>query len=218
MRWLLTIGLLFYVSSASSQTPAGDNGDKPTNFSDVAGNPYLFREWSDGLVRFSSGRVLNQFKLKFDCAQNRLMLQFNGSTFAAESKVSEFVIFQKNGRKTDSLVFRKGFPNIGRATAETYYQVLCEGRATLLQLFNKNIIEDKQLGAMSMNRRYQDEDKLYLLFNNTMTEIVREKNALLELLPDQADALKHYIDVNDLRMKSAADITRIVQKYNELVQ
>jgi hypothetical protein len=128
------------------------------------------------------------------------------------------VIFQKNGRKTDSLIFRKGFPKYGLANEETFYQVLTEGRVTLLRLFNKNIIEDKQFGATSTNRRYQDEDKLLVLRDNTLVEITRERNAIIELLPDQAEALKRFIGENDLKMKSAADITKVVQKYNELVQ
>src|SRR5262245_42784000 len=84
--------------------------------SDISGNPYLFKDWSNGTVRFSSGREMKQFKLKFDAFRNQLLLQFEGSTFAAESKVQEFVLLQKK----DSLVFRKGFP----PNENTFYQVL----------------------------------------------------------------------------------------------
>ncbi len=219
MRLVLTICVFLYLARAFSQTPASDDqAERATNFSDVAGNPYLFRDWSDGLVRFSSGRQLKQFKLKFDCAQNKLMLQFNGSTFAAESNISEFVIFQKNGKKTDSLHFKKGYPNYGKATGETFYQVLTEGTVTLLHLFNKNILEEKQIAATSSIRRYQDEEKLFLLRGNQLSEIGREKNSLTNLLSDKSEELKRFIDENDLKMKSVADITKVVRKYNELIQ
>jgi hypothetical protein len=217
MRLVLILGLLLYVVQAHSQTPVDDQSDRATNFSDVAGSPYLFRDWSDGLVRFSSGRLVNQFKLKFDCAQNKLMLQFNGSTFSAESKISEFVILQKNGRKTDSLVFRKGFPKSGLATEETFYQVLTEGPITLLHLFSKNIVEEKQI-ANAATRRYQDDNKIFLLKNQQLIPVSRDKHVLAELLADKSDELKRFIDENDLKMKSAADMTRVVQKYNELIQ
>lgn len=218
MRLLLTISLIFYLALAQSQTTAVDEkSGRATNFSDVAGNPYLFRDWSDGLVRFTSGRLMKQFKLKFDCAQNRLMLQFNGSVFGAESKISEFVIFQKNGKKTDSLLFRKGFPKSGLATEETFYQVLAEGPVTLLQLFSKNIIEEKQI-ANSPTRRYQDDNKLFLFRNRQLIAVSKDKHALAELFADKSQELKRFIEENDLKMKSMADMTRVVQKYNELVQ
>ena len=219
MRFVLTILLFSYLSQSYSQHPAADDpGGRATNFSDVAGNPYLFRDWSEGLVRFSSGRVINKFKLKFDCAQNKLMLQFEGSTFAAESKISEFVILQKNGKKTDSLHFKKGFPNYGKATEETFYQVLVEGPVTLLHLFNKNILEEKQITATSPTRRYQDEEKLFLLRDKQLYEIGREKNSLPSLLADKSDEIKRFIDENDLKMKSPADVTQVVRKYNELIR
>src|SRR5687767_696447 len=49
MRWLLTAGLILYLVQANAQTPPMDEqADKATNFSDVAGSPYLFRDWSEG--------------------------------------------------------------------------------------------------------------------------------------------------------------------------
>ena len=219
MRIVLAVCLFLYLPHVFAQNPASDNAaERATNFSDVAGSPYLFRDWSDGLVHFSSGRLLKQFKLKFDCAQNKLMLQFNGSTFAAESNISEFVIFQKNGKKTDSLHFKKGFPKYGKATEETFYQVLTEGPATLLHLFTKNILEEKQITATSPSRRYLDEEKFFLLHNNQLSEIGREKNSLAYLLPDKSEEIKHFIDENDLKMKSAADYTKVIRKYNEWIQ
>ena len=97
--------LLLLCQCALGQTTKDDDNT-------VSGNPYLFKEWCDGVVRFSSGRTLNQFKLKFDCLKNALLLQFNGSAFAAESKVQEFVMYPK---KKDSLLCLKsgpGFPQL----------------------------------------------------------------------------------------------------------
>lgn len=216
---LLLVPFLIIINTAAGQTsPVDEPTDKATNFSDVAGSPFIFRDWSDGLVRFSSGRVMKQFKLKFDCAQNRLLLQFDGSTFGAESKVSEFMIFQKNNKKTDSLLFRKGFPKNGLATEETFYLVLTEGPVTLLHLFSKNIIEEKQLAATSVSRRYQDDNKFFLFRDRQLISVSKDKHALAELLTDKSEQLKRFIQENDLKMKSAADMTRVVQKYNELVQ
>ena len=89
---------------------------KEDDLNTITGNPYLLKEWSDGVVRFTSGRTVNQFKLKFDCLKNMLLLQFNGSAFAAESKVQEFVMYPKN---KDSLLFRRGFPVTEKTSEST---------------------------------------------------------------------------------------------------
>ena len=186
------------------------------NFSDVAGNPYLFKDWSEGVIRFTNGRVMKQFKLKFDCAQNRLLLQFEGTSFGAEGKVLEFVMYQKNGRRLDSVLFRKGFPAEGKATAETFYQVLVDLKVKLLKLHIKNIIEQKQLTGGSQYRHYQDEEKYFILDNEKIVEVKKDKASISEVLSDKAEDLKKFIEVEQIKLRSDEELIRVVIKYNEL--
>lgn len=221
MTKCLSTGLILLFSTVvCAQSSPGNDGrsDKTIDFSNVSGNPYLFKDWSEGMVLFSSGRLMKQFRLKFDCAQNRLMLLFNGATFAAESKVKEFFIFQKNGKGKDTMIFRKGFPAAGLGTDETYYQVLTTGKAMLLRLFSKTVVEETPLGAASVQRHFEDNEDFYLLRNNQLMLVNKEKGSLVELLKDHTVELKQFIGESQLKMRSAEDLCRVVRKYNELVQ
>jgi hypothetical protein len=183
--------------------------------SEMYGNPYLIRDWSDGIVKFTSGRVVNQFKLRFDCVRNQLLLQFQGSTFAAESKVREFVMY--TNKKKDSLVFRKGYPATGKATENTFYQVLLEGKTQLLKLVSKNIIEEREMIASSRKHgRLEDEEKYYLFRDGAMILLPPERELILAALPEKATALSAFITENNLRFKSEADYIQLATKYNEL--
>ena len=131
--------LLLVAHQGLTQTSApAISDDQITN---ASGNPYLFKDWMDGVVLFKSGRVVKQFKLRFDCARNRLMLQFEGASFAAESQVKEFVLYTQSRKNKDSLLFRKGYPSIEKNTEDTYYQVLVSGKAVLLRLYTKVLVE-----------------------------------------------------------------------------
>ncbi|WP_315822521.1 hypothetical protein [Paraflavitalea speifideaquila] len=90
MKYLLWC-LLLVAQQGLAQDPESSISDD--QISNASGNPYLFKDWVDGVVFFKSGRVVKQFKLRFDCARNRLMLQFEGNAFAAESQVKEFVLY-----------------------------------------------------------------------------------------------------------------------------
>ena len=180
------------------------------------GNPYLLKEWSDGVIRFTSGRVVNQFKLKFDCVKNQLLLQFDGSTFAAESKVKEFTLY-KGGKKKDSLLFRKGYPAVQNCTVETYYQVLFEGKIALLKLYVKNIIESKQAIPATTTRRLEDVETFYLLKEGTMILLPQDKNDLPKSFPDKSDLLSKFIAEQQLRMRTSEDFIQVAKKYNELL-
>ena len=206
--------LLLFHHTAQSQI---DNPDKDVN-GELYGNPYIIKDWSEGLVKFTSGRVVKQFKLRFDCVRNQLVLQFQGSTFAAESKVKEFVMYTGSAKKKDSMVFRKGYPAIDKGNENTYYQVLLEGKTQLVRLIAKNVVEEKELIASVRARgRLEDEEKYYLLKDGAMILLPPDKTQILNALPGQATALGQYINDNNLRFRTQADYIQLAKKYNELL-
>jgi hypothetical protein len=214
---LLLIGQLSIAKQAFTQNGLEDAATpKDDIHSGVFGNPYLFKDWSDGVIRFTSGRVLTQFKLKFDCLKNQLLLQFQGSTFAAESKVKEFVLY-KSGKQKDSLLFRKGYPAAEKATEETYYQVLFEGKIALLRLFAKNIIEEKQSIPATTTRRLEDAELFFLLKDGIMITLPQDRNDLPKIFPDKSELLSKFIAEQQLRMRTAEDFIQVAKKFNELL-
>jgi hypothetical protein len=189
---------------------------KEDDLNTITGNPYLFKDWCDGVVRFSSGRTVTQFKLKFDCLKNMLLLQFNGSAFAAESKVREFVMYPKN---KDSLLFRRGFPATDKTADATYFHVLLQDKATLLRLVARNVIEEKQLVSVNgrVNRRMEDAEYYYLLQNGTMTLLPSNRNDLPSTFADKKEPVAQFIATQQLKMHSPEDFVQVVKKYNELL-
>ncbi|AXY73062.1 hypothetical protein D3H65_03350 [Paraflavitalea soli] len=212
MKIILWCLLLLAQQGWAQTTETAINDDQITN---ASGNPYLFKDWMDGVVLFKSGRLVKQFKLRFDCARNRLMLQFEGAAFAAESQVKEFVLYTRKNK--DSLLFRKGYPAIGKNTEDTYYQVLVSGKAVLLRLYTKVLIEEKQMVNTNNHSRLEDEEYFYLLQDGVMTNLPRDKEELLKKLPAQPDELKQFVAQQSLRMDKAEDFVKIITKYNELV-
>ena len=208
MKWWICL-LLFSQQVYAQVDPKGSTPE-----TGVAGNPFFLKDWSDGVIRFSSGMTSNKFKLKFNCAQNRLLLQFNGTVFGAESKVSEFVIFPKN--KKDSFLFRKGYPEIGLANAETYYEVLVQGKATLLQLHRKNIIEERQVLDSKASRFYEAAEELFVFMNGTMHKIEDRQDAIATIFSDKSTEVTSWITDQKLKLRSPSDYVQVVKWYNSL--
>ncbi len=196
----------------------GQSADKVKSssgeYEGIAGNPYFLKDWSDGIIRFSSGKVTDKFKLKFNAAQNRLLLQFSGSTFAAESSINEFVIYTKN--KKDSFLFKKGFPASDRGNAETFYEVLEDGQVTLVKLSTKDIIEQKEILESKKLRHYQDVEEYYLVKEGMMHKISKESAHIADILSDRRDELKKFISEQQLKMRTADDYAKVVKRYNDL--
>lgn len=189
---------------------------KEDELNTVTGNPFLFKEWNDGVVHFTSGRTMNQFKLKFDCLKNVLLLQFQGNAFAAESKVQEFVLYPK---KKDSLLFRRGFPATNRTNEQTYFHVLVQDKASLLRLIARNIIEEKQLVSVNgrVDRRMEEVELYYMLRNGEMILLPASARELPELFGDKKEPIARFVTSKQLKMQHPEDFVAVVKKYNELL-
>ena len=206
--------LLFCLPAVAQQ----NDEEAEIDYSAVVGNPYLIKDWSNGLVRFTSGRTMNQFKLKFDCLRNRLELQFQGTVFGAESQVKEFIMYTKSGRKKDSLLFRKGYPNVDKNTAGTYYEVLFEGKVELLRLHARDLIEEKEMvrtGKATM--RMLEAQHYYLFRNGVLRNLPADKNELPKAFPGKEEIITQFINEQNLKLRDAGDFIRLAKKYNELL-
>ena len=208
LLWLI---LLFSVG-AVAQTD--EEKLEAGEYAGVSGNPYFIKDWSDGVIRFTSGKVTDKFKLKFNAAQNRLIIQFNGAAFAAESRIQEFVMYTKN--KKDSFLFKKGFPKTERGDNETFYLVLERGPATLLRLATKDIVQEKELIDAKVSRHYQDVDLFFLLRDGVMHKVDTDNNPVQNILSDRRDELKNFIKEQQLKMRTQEDMVKVVRKYNSL--
>lgn len=213
----LTILLLLpglWCQAQSSGKP--DGSASPVIYHDISGSPFFHTEWSDGVILFSSGRKATQFKIKFDCLKNQVMLEFNGSSFYAQSRVSEFALYPGKGHPVDTQFFKKGFPPTIKTSEETFFWVMVEGRTSLLCLPAKNIVEEPQLVSKVVFRRITQNYEYYLLTGGQLMLLPEDQRELPALFPAHQDELKEYITSNKLNFRDPQELARLVRHYNTL--
>lgn len=216
MKYVVLISLVLAGYTTRCQNVDAVTGPGQVTYFDASGSPFLFTSWNEGWIRFASGRSTNQFKLKFDCLKNQLLLQFNGNSFSTESKVKEFVIYPK-GNRNDSMVFKKGYPGIEPANEETFYQVVFQDKISLLHLYGKIVMEEQQLVAKEIRRHIRDENKFYIYSNNKMILIPEDKLAIPALFGDQSAEIRQFINDKQLKFRDPADYLQLAQYYNSLL-
>lgn len=200
-------------AQTTDQIASGD--DQPT-YHDLSGSALLLKDWAPGVIKFSSGRTTNQFKLKFDCVANKVLLQFNGSSFSSESKIKEFVIYPKGFGSADSMVFRKSFPATSIANEETFYQILVVDTVTLLKLMVKNIDEERQIASKVVYRRIKDEEKYYCNENGKMILIPDDKTLIPDLFQEKKEMIREFISSKQLKFRNQSDYIELIRYYNSL--
>lgn len=198
---------------AQTSSPARPGSE----YDGVAGNPFLYKDWVKGTVYYKNGRIVNQFKLRFDCARNYLQLEFKGQTFSPQTAtITSFVLYPKDAK--DSVVYRKGYPASGTFNGETFYEVVQTSKAPLLHILSKTIVEHKDVLPSATTKFFEEEDLYFLIVNGKNIQLEQgDREKLAGQFPEQQAALLKFMMEEQLKMKSADDFKKFATKYNELV-
>jgi hypothetical protein len=96
---------------------------------------------------------------------------------------------------------------------------LFQDKVTLLRLFSRNIIEEKQLVRVNsgLSRRLENVELYYLLDNGKMVLLPDSRTDLPEKFSDKKDEIAQFISSQQLKMHSSDDFLQVVKKYNELL-
>ena len=179
----------------------------------LKGSPYLFEGWAKGSVVLEDGKSYNDLGLMYDVLADRVIFKSDiGKMQAFTVRVKEFTIDTDKGQHT----FRSGFPAIDGGSDRSYYQVLAEGNTKLLKRTTKQITEAIEPGAITMSKKLQDNIKYYVLIDNKIVRVKKDKKAILALLKNKSAELENYISSNKLNFKNEDDIVKLVNYYNRL--
>ena len=179
-----------------------------------SGSPFYNDDWEDGYIKLTDKREARNLSLRFNAYTNEIYIKRDSSIAVLDGAVipiAEFGLSDAAGIK----VFRRGFPAAGSYTASTFYEVLASGKLTLLQRHAKKIVEKSDINHVPVKEMTDAE--FWYVFDaaaNTMTEIKHNKNALIEALPNKADAIRAIIQAKKLRMKEDQDWVILFDELN----
>ncbi|MDO6435268.1 hypothetical protein Q4E93_31920 [Flavitalea sp. BT771] len=170
-----------------------------------SGSVFYNNDWEDGYIKLTDKREARNLSLRFNAYTNEIYMKRDSNIVVLDGNVipiAEFGLRDASGIK----VFRRGFPAVGKYTASTFYEVLASGKFTLLRMHAKRIVEKSDINHVPVQEMTDAE--FWYVFDaaaNTTTEIKHNKNALIEALPGEADAIRTIIRDKKLRMKGDQD-------------
>lgn len=173
----------------------------PRTYVDVNGSPYMFDDFQQSTITLFKGQVLKDVKINFNLVNGDLLyLDEKGQTMVA-SPVTV---------KTIEVDARKFVPSPAK---NAYCEVMStQGKATLLRLYKKVIMETKAFNSATVQRNFQMYESHLLVVGEKATE-VNSANDLYEALGED---LKEYAKTEKLKQKSVSSWVKIVNYYNSI--
>ena len=195
-----------------------DDAGQPILFNDhssIAGTPYLQNEWKFGRIELSNGTFLSDSSINFSLYSNQLYFKREGMIYPVSYPMKEFSILMSNDSShKNQYHFQNSFPEIGRNTTATFYEVLYAGKSLqLLKWSHKKVMEIYKYNEAIQNQ-YLTVQEFFIFYPaaNKMISLGSKirLNMIKIKLPDYANQIDKYRSLHTSGMSKEKDLTQLI--------
>ena len=112
--------------------------------------------------------------------------------------------------------FQTGYPEIDNLNRNNFFQVLSDGKVTLLKSSIKKINKTKNEMSGEISSQFDIYEDHYLYVKYEMKRVKKDKEYILNLLADKRKELETYLTIQKLNFKSMDSIKKLIDYYNSL--
>jgi hypothetical protein len=182
---------------------------------DIEGSPYLLTDWSWGAVKFRNGKFAKDITLQYSPYNNKLYFKKGNDQQEFVQPVKEFILGYVEGADSVARIFRNGYPSTSNTKEETFFELLTDGKFQLLKHHVKTITSFKPYNQPERKKFAEVEDLFVLLPGNKMIKIKKDKNFLVNELPEYANKIESLVASNKLKLKTEEGIQQLFSLLNK---
>lgn len=195
------------------------NGQAFTNIYDgIVGNVYDQADYRLAKITLKDGRVYQDVKARINLLEHEVnFIASNGQEgYLGKGMATELVYTMPKEFGQDLQVFQCGFPPIDNQNRISFYQILLNGKTSLLKSVYKSIQERNNEMSGERYKEFATYENMYLLKDGVMSRIKKDKSSVLALLQDKAQGVKLFVEEQKLNLKNEADLVSLIKYYNSL--
>lgn len=188
------------------------------SYEDVEGSPFLNEKWAMGDITFSNNSQLKNVAIKYDQVKDVLVFKGkNDSEYYFTDPVKEFLLVYQS-ISPDGRLFKNGYPAYKNLTLTSFYEVILDGKVTLLKRNNKTITSNKDFNSATINKTIDNSISYYIYKSGEVSQVkIKDaKSFAISIDPISADLIVKYIKEHDLDLKSDKVLKQIVDYFNKL--
>ena len=138
----------------------------------------------------------------------------DGEEMIAVGTVSK-ITFLDPITNNSTTIFKNGFPQVGKNTSQTYYQLIDSGKAVLLKHIGIIANETHQYGD-PVKKVYRQVKNFYVFVEGNMTHI-KKPDDLIKAITNNKAALESFISSKNIKVNKEEDLKAVVSFYNKIM-
>jgi hypothetical protein len=178
---------------------------------------FIKQEWTQGVVKFKSGRPEMQVPLIFDVHNDMPYYMQNNVIMEFVDSVSEFSMTVPFRKDSMLMRYKRFYPAIQANTSATFYQVLVEGKIELLKCWSKNILLFKD--PETPEEKKKDPEYLYFAYmpGGKIVQIKPDAEVLLKNMQEYDWAIREVMKKEKLKPNNEDKLVELfVLLHNQL--
>jgi hypothetical protein len=185
---------------------------------ETLGTPFFTEIWYNTNLQLAGGDIFRNVKTRLDILNNNLhFIDEKGTEMYVSAKELKRVECTDSLKKDSVLLtFNVYTEQKNGQEKAAFYQVLEEGRITLLNLVAKHIDENRDNFTQRVTREIVLTETGYVYSNNMLTALKHKLSFWKELMQDKWAAMELFISTKDVGYKSFDDMQKMVAFYNAL--
>jgi len=202
----------------ADQVSISDVNGRPfeKKYDDVNGQPFFDANPKWATITLADGKVFRKVKSRINLVDQTLVFTAanNVEAFITAGSVREISYDDTSAMGIVKTLFRTGYPGDNR-TINTFYQVLAEGRCSLLKSIVKKISERKNELSGEVSKEIETNETYYLYRDNQLTRIKKDRSSILPLLADRKELVQQYLNSEKPNLKNDNELAKLINYYNQ---
>jgi len=193
-----------------------NGGSFHSYYEGIDGHPFFIESFKSSNIKLVSGDSFNNVIARLDICKQVIQIKLKGDTVKTvlPGNIAEITFYDTVGSAIHSYKFQSGYPEVDNLKRNTYYQVISDGKITMLKSSIKKINKAKNEMSGEVISQFDTYEDYYLYVKYEMKRIKKDKEYLLNLLADKRKELESYIEVQKINFRSIESIKKLIDYYN----
>ena len=179
----------------------------------VEGSPYFNENWLTGKIILSRGKEYPDIPIKLNLIDNQIIYkEKDGTEMTATTPIKKIILSDVKGEYT---FINSRFLNESITNPDIWYQLLSEGKASVLKQFIKTISNNSNYNSATIEQTITTFNQYFVLYNNQIF-IVKKIKDLAAIFPAKQNELLKFINDNNIHGKTDKDFITVINFYNSL--
>jgi hypothetical protein len=195
-----------------------NGGSFHSYYEGIEGNPFFIENFRSSTIKLVSGLEFNNVTARLDLYKQIVQVKLNGDTakMILPGNITEIIFYDTVQSLPFEYKFQTGYPEIDNLNRNNFYQVISDGKVTLLKSSIKKINKTKNEMSGEVSSQFDIYEDHYLYVKYEMKRVKKDKEYLLNLLADKKKELETYFTAQKLNFKSMDSIKKLIDYYNSL--